>query len=89
MREVVKKGFSVGLHPSYETWENATALSLQKRELESVLGRTVSSVRQHWMRFSWADTWAAQVKAGLTSDSTLGFNRSGFNSPKLASYLQF
>ena len=79
VREVVKKGFSVGLHPSYETWEDATALSLQKRELESVLGRTVSSVRQHWMRFSWADTWAAQVKAGLTSDSTLGFNdRFGF-----------
>ena len=72
-------GARIGLHPSFDSWNDPDLLTAQRRTLESHIDRPVRTVRQHWLRFSWADTWAAQEVAGLCHDSTLMFNdRAGF-----------
>jgi hypothetical protein len=72
---LLRSGSEVGLHPSFDSWRNADLLAEQREHLEQHLGRPVNRVRQHWLRFSWERTWAAQAAAGLT----LMFNdRSGF-----------
>jgi hypothetical protein len=77
--ELRASGAAIGLHPSFDSWNDPDLLSVQRRWLEEHLGREVTSVRQHWLRFSWGDTWAAQAEAGLQHDSTLMFNdRAGF-----------
>jgi hypothetical protein len=64
----------IGLHPGFDSWNNIKNLKIQKKNLENILGIVVSNVRQHWLRFSWGDTWACQEVVGLKLDTTLMFN---------------
>jgi hypothetical protein len=79
LEKIVADGFEIGLHPSFDTWENAGMIGRERSRLERACGLPVSACRQHWFRFSWDKTWQAQQEAGLLHDSTLGFNdRPGF-----------
>ncbi|MDC0528826.1 hypothetical protein OAO19_00990 [Gammaproteobacteria bacterium] len=77
--DVLSDNHEIGLHPSFESWNNIEDLKRQKRALEDASGRAIVNVRQHWLRFSWNSTWACQEAVGLKLDSTLMFNdRPGF-----------
>ena len=72
-------GHEVGLHPAFDSWRDSDLIANQRKILEANTGSTISSCRQHWLRFSWEDTWTAQSKGGIKKDSTLMFNdRPGF-----------
>jgi len=73
------RGFTVGVHPSFRSWRDSPAIQRQRERVQSAVDAPVTSCRQHWLRFSWERTWVAQEDAGLTLDTTLGFNdRPGF-----------
>lgn len=72
-------GWQTGLHPSFDAWQSADLIGAQRQRLNSISDGDVVACRQHWLRFSWADTWLAQETAGLREDTTLMFNdRMGF-----------
>jgi hypothetical protein len=74
-----KSGAEIGIHPSFDSWSKAQPIKRQIDRLASIGGCTVVYARQHWLRFSWQATWAAQQTAGIAQDSTLMFNdRAGF-----------
>jgi hypothetical protein len=79
LQRLSERGWTIGLHQSFGAWADAGGMRAQKRVLEHALEAEVKTCRQHWLRFSWASTWAAQEAAGLELDATMGFNdRPGF-----------
>ncbi len=79
IRDLSADGWRIGLHQSFDSWENPELMRREKKRLEQVSNGPVSVCRQHWLRFGWASTWHAQQEAGFELDTTLGFNdRPGF-----------
>lgn len=86
LRDLSAQGFEVGLHGSYDSFQNAAQLVEEKRRLEEIAGQPVIGIRQHFLRFAAPDTWRVQEKAGFFYDTTLGFAeqpgfRAGFGFP--------
>ncbi len=72
-------GWTIGLHQSFDAWADPAPMAVERKNVAEATGAEIAHWRQHWLHFSWAATWKAQVAAGLLCDSTLGFNdRPGF-----------
>jgi len=79
VKNLIRRGWHIGLHQSFDSWRNSEKMAEERERLEQAAGIPIRSCRQHWLRFSWADTWRAQQQAGFELDMTLGFNdRPGF-----------
>lgn len=87
IRAMASDGHRIGLHPRFDTWRDADRMSAEKQAIEVAQGREITDIRQHWLRFSFAETWKTQKAAGLTHDHTLGFNdRFGFRNSAALSF---
>lgn len=70
---------TIGLHPTFDSWDSSEIIRHQKNRLSIAANQQVTACRQHWLRFSWNNTWGAQENAGMEMDTTLMFNdRPGF-----------
>jgi len=79
LSDISLNNHEIGLHSSFDSWNNIKDLREQKKALQDACGISISSVRQHWLRFSWNFTWLCQQSVGLKLDTTLMFNdRPGF-----------
>lgn len=74
MRALLARGWQVGLHQSFDEWSNPRSMCIERLRVEQAIGQSVTTCRQHWLRFSWERTWIAQREAGFLLDTTLGFN---------------
>ncbi len=76
---LIKRGYEVGLHPSYQTREAPVRLRTEKKLLETYTGRPISFSRQHYLRYFWPETFYHLAAAGIKEDYSLAFpGRSGF-----------
>jgi peptidoglycan/xylan/chitin deacetylase (PgdA/CDA1 family) len=75
MQEIERRGWEVGLHGAYYSYDDAEELKREKEQVEVALGKELISVRQHYLHFDITKTPAAQNQAGFKYDSTFGSNR--------------
>jgi len=76
--QIVKRGHHVGIHGSYDSYENPAQFSRELQRLKKI-HPNISSGRQHFLRFDVPLTWRIWDENNLQSDSTLGFsNDAGF-----------
>jgi len=80
LREIKDSGYEVGLHGSFESYNNLEMLQSEKESLEKIVGE-VYSIRQHFLRFDVKKTYAIYEKLGIKCDVTLGYaQHEGFRS---------
>jgi len=75
LRAVAADGFDVGLHGSYRSALEPGRLAHERAVLEEATGLDVRTTRQHFIHWHVKVTPRLQAEAGLTADSSLGFNR--------------
>lgn len=73
VRKLLGEGHEIGLHPSYHAHTNGRYLQQEKSVLEAVVGRPVSTVRQHFLRYDVPRTPRQHERSGFVLDATLGF----------------
>ncbi|NQV14942.1 hypothetical protein HQ531_05735 [bacterium] len=74
MRLFDAEGWEIGLHPSWNAHADLDEMKFQKEQIESVLGHSIQSVRQHFLKYDPIHTHRVQSLAGFEYDSTIGFN---------------
>lgn len=68
-----EKNCQIGLHGSYESFNQYASYVAEKELLEDKVG-DVTWNRNHWLKFSVNSTFDILEKAGIKYDSTIGFN---------------
>jgi peptidoglycan/xylan/chitin deacetylase (PgdA/CDA1 family) len=74
LRDTSASGWEIGLHGSYASAYDAQILAAERAQVAAASGADVTSTRQHYLRFSTAETPQIQAAAGLRADSTLGYS---------------
>jgi len=74
IQEIDRRGWEIGLHPSWYSFNDADEMKAQKETLEKAVGHEIVSVRQHFLHYDIRLTPGVQELAGFRYDSTLGFN---------------
>ncbi len=72
---LAEEGFDVGLHGSYHSAVEDGVLAREKAVLEQATGLDVRTTRQHFIHWDARRTPRLQAAAGITADTSLGFNR--------------
>ena len=81
-------GCEIGLHGGVLRFNRADGYRQSREALRDALGADAIGIRNHLLRFSGADTWAAQEAAGFRYDATLGFaDRLGQREGRIAPFV--
>lgn len=71
--------YEMGLHPSYESYNQLEKIEIEKKRLEDITGKKVTSVRCHFLRVNLPETYRTFIKIGITDDYTMIYaSQSGF-----------
>ena len=81
---------SIGLHPSYESFNHLEKISIEKQRLENIIEKKVTSARCHFLRINFTETYRAFINAGITDDYTMIYaSQSGFRAGLCIPYKWF
>lgn len=85
--EYYAANYKVGLHPSWQSGDDPVLLKEELEWLEAVAGKKVSYSRQHFIRFTFPDTFRQLLKAGIKKDFSLGYGSiNGFRASVCSSF---
>lgn len=81
---------SIGLHPSYESFNQPEKIGKEKKRLEDIIERKVTSARCHFLRVKFPQTYRTYIEQGITDDYTMIFaSQSGFRTGLCVPYKWF
>ncbi len=63
--------YKLGLHPSYQSFDELTRVEKEKNRLENIIEKKVTTARGHFLRIKFPETYRAFIRAGITDDYTM------------------
>lgn len=86
----VSRGYQIGLHPSYNSYDDYEMITKERNDLQDAIGGKVRTSRQHFLRFAFDETITALSDSGIYEDSTLGYqHRIGYRCGTAFTYLLY
>ncbi len=86
----IERGYQIGLHPSYNSYDNYIMITQEREKLQNATGQKIRTSRQHFLRFSFDETITALSDSGIYEDSSLGYQRKiGFRCGTAFTYLLY
>ena len=90
MKNIKKRGHIIGIHPSYNAYNNSQQFKLEKESLEEANQESICCGREHYLRFEIPKTWQLWEDNGLKWCSNLAYpKKSGFRTGSCYSYHPF
>lgn len=87
---IYKRGHRIGIHSSYNAYNNIEQFGLEKNILDSVVSSPVISGRGHYLRFEVPTTWQIWEDNGISWCSNMAYaNASGFRAGICRPYTPF
>jgi peptidoglycan/xylan/chitin deacetylase (PgdA/CDA1 family) len=74
IRQLYKQKFEIGVHGSYNSYNNPALLQSEKDILESIIETPIRGIRQHFLNYDNSCTANNHLQCGFGYDSTLGFS---------------
>lgn len=65
--------YKPGLHPSWASGDHSSLLTTEKIWLEKTAGCSITSSRQHYIRFQLPKTYRHLIALGITEDYSMGY----------------
>jgi hypothetical protein len=77
--KIKKRGHIIGIHPSYNAYNDFEQFRKEKTLLEKVVNEPIVEGREHYLRFEVPTTWQVWEENGMKVDSTCGYaDKEGF-----------
>ncbi len=90
IEKIKQRGHYIGIHPSYNAYNNTKQFQKEKKELENNLKTKITFGREHFLRFEVPTTWQVWEDSGMEWDSSCGYaDREGFRCGVCYSYSVF
>lgn len=79
IKKIKKRGHHIGLHSTYNAYNQPEQFAKEKQELEINFDTKITFGREHYLRFEVPTTWQIWKDNGMEWDSTLSFaDKEGF-----------
>jgi peptidoglycan/xylan/chitin deacetylase (PgdA/CDA1 family) len=73
IRKLAETGFEIGVHGSYNSFNNLGLLQSEKSTLESIIGSETNGIRQHYLNYDLNRTPEMHYKSGFKYDTSVGY----------------
>ena len=89
IRWLDQNGWEIGVHGSYNSYNNENLLKKEKENIENIVGHKIIGTRQHYLNRE-ENTWKIHKKLGFKYDSSWGLTKGiGLKDGKRMSFLPF
>lgn len=90
INKIKKRGHLLGIHPTYNAYNNSSQFTKEKKELVTCLESDILFGREHYLRFEIPHTWQIWDDNNMLWDSTCGYSdKEGFRSGVCYEYSVF
>ena len=72
IKRLSKRG-EIGIHPSYKSNKSKEQLAKEVGKLENILNHSITSSRQHYLKFSIPTTYRKLIHAGIKHEYSMGY----------------